>query len=310
LYLGSSSGGLDATTIIKNPNNNCRFRYLTLLSNTGGAGYLKAKIMKKSMPVWAATLLLALACNAPSYMSTSTTPIPTRPTTSFDPLVKPGWTLVFHDEFDRPALTNEWVTEYPWGRVNPPELQFYVTDAFDLTSGTLRIKAEKRPMGSMSYTSGLISSFYSFNFRYGYVESRLKVPYGKGLWPAFWLLDVSPTDTGEIDVLEILGSEPNVVDMSLHYPDSTGKSQSETGVYKGPDFSRDFHTFAVDWRPDLLIWYVDGTERYRLSQHIPQGKMYVIANLAVGGKWPGAPNIFTNFPAYFDFDYIRIYQHD
>lgn len=264
------------------------------------------KLKKNILLTIAGLVSIALACNAP-FLNSPTAVSPDLAAHS-SPEETPGWTLVFHDEFDRPELGSDWVTEYNWGRVNPPELQYYATDAFDFIGGVLRIKAEERPTESLPYTSGLISSFNSFKFTYGYVEARVKIPSGKGMWPAFWLLDASPTGIGEIDVMEIIGSEPNVVNMSLHFPDAAGNSQSQTETYKGPDYSKDFHNFAVDWRPDVIIWYVDGIERCRITQNIPQNPMYVIANLAVGGKWPGAPDGSTKFPAYYDIDYIRVYQ--
>ncbi|MBI3739647.1 MAG: glycoside hydrolase family 16 protein [Chloroflexi bacterium] len=265
------------------------------------------------MPKWlfiASALVMALACNAP-FMLTPTPPpagiTPEAPETPAS-VDKPGWKLVFHDEFDDSSLSPKWATELRWGRLNPPELQFYWRDAFKLQDGLLRITAEHRPLEGQNYTSGVIATFSTFHFQYGYAEIRSRVPAGKGLWPAFWLLDSSDTGIGEIDVLEILGQEPNKVYMTLHYPDANGNSASKQGEFTGPDFSAGFHTFAVDWRKDSIVWYVDGVERYRLTENIPQGPMYVIANLAVGGKWPGSPSVKTPFPAYFDIDYIRVYQ--
>jgi len=78
--------------------------------------------------------------------------------------------------------------------------------------------------------------------------------------------------------------------MTYHWEDQSGVHQMLSGSYQGPDYSAGYHTFGVDWRPGLLMWYVDGVERYRVSnQNVPSGPMYILANLAVGGTWPGDP---------------------
>jgi hypothetical protein len=224
---------------------------------------------------------------------------------------KEGWGLVFDDEFEGTRLdTDKWHTELRWGRSNPPEAQYYASDAFKLQRGLLRLKAEKRSMEDHTYTSGIIASFDRFMFTYGYVEIRARVPKGQGLWPALWLLADNDNSSAEIDMIEILGHEPQRVYTTLHYDDAKGKSQDDGQVYEGLDFSQDFHTFAVDWSPTAVIWFVDGVERFRLTQHVPQEPMYLLANLAVGGEWPGYPDQTTHFPAYFEIDYIRVYQQE
>lgn len=222
---------------------------------------------------------------------------------------QPGWKLVFHDEFDRPALDEgRWMTRYWHGRTNPPELQYYAPDAFELSRGVLRIKAEPRRVEAMEYTSGLISTEESFDFTYGIAEIRARVPRGQGLWPAFWLITHGTIRRPEIDILEILGHETNRVHMTRHYLDSKGRHQNDGQSYVGPDFSEDFHVFTVEWSAEIIRWYVDGVEVFQLNDHIPAEPMYLIANLAVGGNWPGPPDESTPFPAYFEIDYIRVYQ--
>ena len=218
------------------------------------------------------------------------------------------WHLVFDDEFNETNLSSVWSTELPWGPTDPNELEYYVPDALGFNDGFLRITAQKQSFQEKDYTSGIISTYPQFNFTYGYAEIRAKLPSGKGLWPAFWLLASDQKSSDEIDVFELLGGEPNTIYMTLHY-EAPPKHLSAQGTYNGPDFTQSFHTFAVDWEPTQVVWYVDGIARYRASQNIPQTPMNIIANLAVGGTWSGAPNIFTRFPAYLDIDYIRVYEH-
>ncbi|HEX9074182.1 MAG TPA: glycoside hydrolase family 16 protein [Anaerolineae bacterium] len=274
--------------------------------------------------------LLALflgACTstaAPAAISTPPNPPASIPTAATSPAAiaastvlpnvrdRSAWQLVFHDEFNSgPINLNQWRTDYWWGRTNKPELQYYAPDAFEFQNGLIRIKADKRSMGGREYTSGLISTYQHFTFTYGYAEIRAQVPAGKGLWPAFWLTgdEKDVKNAGEIDVMEILGDQPQTIYTTLHYHNGPGKSLSDQGNFKGPDFSKGFHTFAVDWSPTAVVWYVDEVEQFRVTHDVPDMPLYVIANLAVGGEWPGYPDDTTQFPAFFDIDYIRIYKH-
>lgn len=225
---------------------------------------------------------------------------------------KPGWTLTFHDEFDGEVLdTTKWMDRYWHGRTHSNnEQQYYAPDGYEVDDGRLRLIAEKRSMGGMPYTSGMVTSFERFSQQYGWFEIRTRVPKGQGLWPAFWLLPVTKEWPPEIDVLEILGHETDKVYFTTHWsnPTTVNSHQFKTGSYMGPDFAEDYHTFAVEWQPGLCIWYVDGQEQYRSMTGIPDEPMYVIANLAVGGDWPGNPDETTSFPGYMDIDYIRVYQ--
>lgn len=223
-----------------------------------------------------------------------------------------SWRLVFDDEFNGARLdTAKWSTRFPWGArtiASNHELEWYVDDAFHVANGMLRIRANRHRAGRFGYTSGMITSYASFSATYGYVVIRAKLPKGRGLWPAFWLL---PHDQGwppEIDVFEATGNSPNTVQMTSHYRDAAGATQQIDQTFTGPDFSRGFHTFAVAWSRQRIIWYVDGVERFQTGTGVPSKPMYVLVNLAVGGDTPGAPDRSTAFPSYLDVDYIRIYQ--
>jgi beta-glucanase (GH16 family) len=221
-----------------------------------------------------------------------------------------GWQMVFDDDFNGSALDErKWTTAFPWGRdrSNVGELQFYAPDAFTLDRGNLQIIAKPTPNGSHAYNSGLISSHTSFAPEFGRFEIRCKLPRGKGLWPAFWLLPLDTSWPPEIDVFEALGQETETVHLTAHWLEG-GEHRQKGTEYTGPDFSRDYHTFAVEWTPESLVWFVDGVKRHQVSGQSPRGPMYVLANLAVGGDWPGAPDASTQFPAAFDIDYIRAYE--
>lgn len=261
------------------------------------------------------TLLALLICGIDALTTRTTisralsltpTPVPT-PNAPLDG----SWQLVFNDEFDGQELdTTKWMTRFPWGRngANSSELQYYVEDAFEVINGIHRIKAEQRSVAGFDYTSGIITSFGVFTMTYGYVEARVRVPSGQGFWPAFWLLPEDQSWPPEIDVFEILGHETDTVYMTNHWQTDLAEHMSVQETHQGPDFAADFHTFACQWQPGEIVWYIDGVERFRTNQGVPTKPMYLLVNLAVGGEWPGNPDETTPFPGYLEIDYIRAYQ--
>ena len=167
--------------------------------------------------------------------------------------------------------------------------------------------------------SGIITSYDSFRFKYGRAEMRARMPAGKGLWSAFWLLNSyykqdQPEDP-EIDIIEAIGDQTTVANHAYHYQvDNNGDGfyrsrESNEGRATIADFSADFHVYSVDWSEGLIVWHVDGVETHRLEgSQVSSEQMYVIANLAVGGTFPGPADETTPFPARFEIDYIRVYQ--
>lgn len=229
-----------------------------------------------------------------------------------------GTTLTFHDEFNATSLdTNKWAPHYCKPATINNELQAFLPDNFEFSGTTLRIRSDNREFNGKNYTSGAITSFGRFSQTYGYFEMRAKVPEGRGFWPAFWMLPQSQAWPPEIDIMEILTQDPRIIHQTLHYNNpalaTTANPLGKTAngkAFTGPDFSYDYHTYAVSWRPEALIFYVDGIERHRITSFVPNTPMYILANTAVGGNWPVAPDFTTLFPAYFDIDYIRAYKYD
>ncbi len=232
------------------------------------------------------------------------------------------WELSFDESFDGTDLDEDiWQTRFPWGRDRSSvgELQWYVrddlerADFFQIADDRLRIVADRcvLPMEpDREFCSGLLSTHDSFAQEFGYFEIRARMPAGQGLWPACWLLPLDESRQREIDIFEILGHEPNIVHMNVHYTDEDDEHTAIPGEFAGPDYSQDYHTFAIDWNEERIIWYVDGVERHRVSESeaVPSGLFYLIANLAVGGNWPGHPDETTPFPAHLDIDFLRAYR--
>ncbi len=251
-----------------------------------------------------------------------------------EPKDDPNWELVFSDEFDGTSLDHsKWNTTYYYGaRTNSfnNEAQYYVDDAFEFNDGILRIVGEKQdtpveafePIDayllteqgkdlSFDYTSGLLSGHDKFAFTNGYMEIRAKVPSGQGLWPAFWMLPNSGEWPPEIDMMEILGDQTDTAYQTLHYQDPSQENgrNMQGGYYSGIDFSEDFHTFAAEWNSDSITWHIDDVEVFTVENNIPNQPMYLLANLAIGGDWPGMPDETTPGLSTFDIDYIRVYQN-
>ncbi len=228
---------------------------------------------------------------------------------------EPKWVLTFEDEFDGPKLDySKWTPEDPWGVERNEELQGYVIQAFEQEDGILKIRCENKPTfydgKKREYRSGMMSTTRKFSQTYGKFEIRCRVPRGKGLWPAFWLLPEPPSWPPEIDILEILGHETDRVYLSNHWinpDDPTGNSKSITGEFQGPDFAEEFHTFAVEWEPDEIRWLIDGVVRHNSTTEVPDIPMFMLVNLAVGG-WAEAPDDSTRFPATFEVDYVRVWE--
>jgi len=242
--------------------------------------------------------------------------------------VPDGYRLVFSDEFNKYSLdSSKWNSKYRWGpywTING-EKQFYVDrinnpdfghSPFEFDGNHMTITAVKTPEHLRSsanwkpYLSGALTTYNKFKMRYGYVEMRAKLPKGKGLWSAFWLLHQNDNDRRpEIDVVEYIGNKPDRVYNTYHYYDNWNLKSTPSYEAPGPDYSQDFHTYAVKWEPGKITWYVDGKERNsHQNGNVSWEDMYLLVNLAVGGWWPGDPNGDTKFPARYKIDYIRAYQ--
>jgi beta-glucanase (GH16 family) len=243
-------------------------------------------------------------------------------------VVSPAWTLVFRDEFRASGLNlRVWHTCFWWASTvcsiqSNDELELYGPENVSVEDGVMRLRAESRDAvawhgrtyhyaSGMAMTGGRLDEKPpGFKFAYGYAEARVRVPSGRGLWPAFWMLPASYGSRPEIDVMEILGHSPSVQNMNLHYVNRWGGHGDAGATWVGPDFSEGWHTFGVDWQPTEIVWYVDGVERWRFSDAsvIPREPMYLLLNLAVGGRWAGMPDSSTTFPSYLDVDYVRVWQ--
>ncbi|MBX2824758.1 MAG: glycoside hydrolase family 16 protein [Gammaproteobacteria bacterium] len=189
----------------------------------------------------------------------------------------------------------------------------------DRESRTLNTADNSFALNRQPFLSGIITSYDSFRFLYGKAEIRARMPKGQGLWSAFWLLNGyynqdQPEDP-EIDIIEALGHAPTTAHQAYHYRvDVNGDgfhTDYESVELTSPieDFSEAFHTYGVEWEEGLIVWYVDGVETHRITgPTVSSEQMYLLANLAVGGDFPGPADETTPLPARYEIDYIRVWQ--
>lgn len=219
------------------------------------------------------------------------------------------WILIWSDEFEGDEIdATKWRVEDA-ALVKNNEKQYYTPEDVYLEDGRLVLRSQKRFMGGRDYTSGLVETKGLFTQTYGYFEIRAKLPKGQGIWPAHWMMNAVGTWPPEIDIMEMLGHKPNKIHMTNHFGIHPNNSR-QGGSYVGPDYSEDFHTFAVEWGPNILRWYIDGVERFSTKRHVHDVPFYIILNTAVGGHWPGYPDDTTEFPQYHYIEYVRVYKRN
>jgi beta-glucanase (GH16 family) len=243
-----------------------------------------------------------------------------------------NYKLVWADEFDGNGLPDSTKWNYDFGDGCPDlcgwgnnELQFYTKNRSEnarVEKGLLIIEAHKEKMGSRDYSSARLVSKQKGDWTYGKIDIRAKLPSGLGTWPAIWML---PTDweyggwpsSGEIDIMEHVGYEPDSVFGSVHtktYHHSIG-TQKTGGVYL-PDCEKTFHTYSVIWTKESITYLVDDVayfsfknENKTFKEYPFDKRFYLILNLAVGGNWGGKNGIDPSiFPKRMEIDYVRVYQ--
>jgi beta-glucanase (GH16 family) len=217
-----------------------------------------------------------------------------------DPLTSSGNTLDANGE-------QEWYINSNYGPTSSVK-------PWTVNNGVLTLTAKKAPASIQSlingyqYTSGMINTYHSFSQEYGYFEMRAKLPAGQGMWPAFWLLPEDGSWPPEIDVMEMLGNDPTMLYTSTHSEQNGQEVNAGPGT-KVADMSKGYHTYAVDWEADYITYYFDGKQVWKTPTPSDMHKpMYMIANLAVGGYWPGNVDSTTKLPAQMKIDWIRAYQ--
>jgi beta-glucanase (GH16 family) len=277
-------------------------------------------------------LLGAAACAALALTSMpATEATPVRPA-ALTP-VSATRTLLWSDEFN---------TSTPWARPDPArwlpdvgghgwgnqQLEYDTRDAANAHlsgNGILAIAAMRRAnpytcwYGPCTYTSARLTTRNRFTARYGTLEARMQIPCGTGLWPAFWALGsnvgtVGWPDSGEIDVMENIGSEPNTVHGTIHGPGYSGDFALSGLKTVSTPLCQAYHLYTSTWSPAAITFALDGVTyatvtKAQVGTHpwVFDHSFYLLVNLAVGGNWPGSPTSSTAFSALLKIDYVRVY---
>jgi beta-glucanase (GH16 family) len=227
--------------------------------------------------------------------------------------------LWWGDEFNgsgSPSSAN-WNIDHANGGFGNNELQFYTNRTSNVTQGSncLQIIARRENYGGNAYTSGKITSSGKRHWGSGWIEGRMSLPQGQGLWPAFWMLGVNIGSVGwpacgEIDIMEHVNSSATVHG-TIHWNGPSGYAQyggASTVNVSG------WHNYQINWNQYSIKWYVDGVQYHaaNITNNINSTEefhrdFFIILNLAVGGNWPGAPNSSTPFPSTMWVDYVRVY---
>jgi len=236
------------------------------------------------------------------------------------------WKLVFDDDFSGSTLNQgKWSYNYPWGSMHN-HMAYMDAQNVRVADGKLVIRArpERHPKAKdtakfngkilpVPYQAGAIHSKGKFEVTHGYIEARLKVPKGRGFWPAFWLLPKDGAWPPEIDVMEILTSNPHRNHVALHYGKDWRDHRSHgQWIEKMPDLSADFHDYGVHWTAEFIDFYFDGKRVKRVTDRAAikhtEKPMFLLINLGVGA-WEKKPDETTIWEKnYYEIDWVRVWK--
>ena len=233
-----------------------------------------------------------------------------------------AWQLVWSDEFDGTEINpDNWVYDTGAGGWGNNESQFY-TDRPEnarVEDGFLIIEALEEDYRGSDYTSARLKTQYKQTWTYGRFEARMKLPTGKGVWSAFWMLGedivgVGWPQSGEIDIMENIG-EARTIHGTVHGPGySGGQGIGAPYIINGGNLYEDFYVYAVEWEPSEIRWYIDDVMYHQLTigdvptEWVFDHPFFILLNLAIGGQWPGYPDETTVFPQQLVIDYVRVYE--
>jgi beta-glucanase (GH16 family) len=276
-----------------------------------------------------AGLVLALSLSGCTESKTKNVPTPlpptpTNPVVNEDPRDYSQYNqLVASDEFSGSLLDaqkwqyevrDDWFNNEKQATTNSPQNLY-------LSNGELHIVARREQLRNKAFTSARIVTRDKLSFGYGRVDVRAKLPKGKGIWPAIWMLGVNEAQVGwpvcgEIDIMELRGSLPNESISTVHFGTSPATRQERSSRYRLPagDFSDDFHVFSLIRSKDQLRFFVDGQLSFTItptnvSPYPFNNPFYMILNVAVGGDFDGDPSATEPFPKEMVVDYMRFYQY-
>lgn len=238
------------------------------------------------------------------------------------------WKLVWQDEFEYTGLPDPKVWGYEYGQsIRNKESQFYTRSRIENTrvgGGTLQIIARKEPYNGKkdNYTSGSVITKGTKEFLYGRVEVSARLPYGRGIWPAIWMLPAEDyyggwPHSGEIDIMEYVGFDPSKIHINIHNDTYNNSKKGSKGIwYEVSNLHNKYHLYAMEWSPEKIDFFIDEVKVFTFAKEADNFSVwpfdrpfYLILNVAVGGGWGGQQGIDDSiFPQVMEVDYVRVYQ--
>ncbi len=216
--------------------------------------------------------------------------------------------LTFDDEFSGTAINTA-----KWNVATTENQTHFFLDQpraanVTVSGGQLHLKVNKGDTtDGRPYSTAAVDTKNKVDVQYGYIEASIKVPDASGITPAFWTYPQNGQWTHEVDIMEMFLADPFTNGMSLHFPTNYVDAYV-TKSYTGPNFSAGFHKFGVEWTPSAVIWTIDGVERFRVTQNIPNEQMYLIlSDNTDQTRSSNSVNATTPFPNYVDVDYVKVY---
>ena len=222
---------------------------------------------------------------------------------------KAGWRLTFDDEFSGSALdTRKWTASEGTFENRSEPVQYFLPSSVSVGQGRLRLASENRSSHGREYTSGEIRTLDKFCQLYGRLEVRCRFPTPPGAWSAVYLLPADDTWPPEIDACEFIGRDPAKVYLTNHWKNANGQHQQVNCDWTDPatDWGA-WHTYAVEWEPEGVRWYIDGVLRGATQGPTSAVPMYIRINTSVGGGFAGDPQQGA-WPQTFEVDSVRMYQ--
>lgn len=215
--------------------------------------------------------------------------------------------LIWSDHFDT-------LDESKWNVVTEPgwkpsgRKQYYLPRNVTVKDSVLTIHVKREKYEQDPYTSGALHTLNKQTFHYGRLEIRAKIPDGKGLLPALWLQPVDRSEFPEIDMMEVIGQEPNRLWNVVHWKDKQ-KVQKRDFTHTDTEnpLNEDFHVYGINWTKKKLTFTLDGKVTFTMTENIPQKPMYLMMNVAVGGEWATDPSPEQQFPKEMQIDYVKYY---
>ncbi|MBD3265573.1 family 16 glycosylhydrolase [bacterium] len=235
------------------------------------------------------------------------------------------WKLTWAEEFEKPGLANPTSWSYEVGKIRNHEAQYYTKARKEnalVEDGCLVITSRKEKYKGANYTSASLHTKNKVHFLYGRIEVRAKIPTGRGMWPAIWMLgtnigQVGWPECGEIDILENVGYDPNIIHANVHseaFNHTKGNGRGDKIEAEAP--YKDFHIYAIEWHPDKIDFFFDQKKYFTVKDNGGgkpswpfDAEHYLILNAAIGGSWGGKKGIDDSiFPQQYKIDYVRVYK--